>query len=49
MHLNPIDVTKELIYFSLEYFTESTHSHWDSIVPELPKLSNDICKVAIIG
>ena len=41
IRLKPLDITEELIYFSLEYVTGSAKYHQDHILPEFPKFSTN--------
>ena len=41
----PLNITKDLVCLRLKHVTDSSQSHWDSIVPEFIKFINDSCKV----
>ena len=49
IRFDPIDITDEIISFSLKYVTGIAQSHWDYIATELPIFSNYICMVTSFG
>ena len=49
IRLDPLNITEDLIYFSLKYVTIFVQSHWDPIIPEFINRSNNSCKVATLG
>ena len=44
-----LDITEQLVYFSLEYISRSSHAHSETIILGFPKFSNYCCHILTSG
>ena len=49
IRLDPLNITKDLIYFSLDYVTGGSKSHLDPIISEFPNFSYYSCEIVTFG
>ena len=49
MRFDALDITKYLVYLSLEDIFQITHAHMEAILSEFPKFSNNCCHVLTSG